>query len=128
MCTLHAVEKSMIKKRHLHLTEEILKENPNICAHAAPSLDKRLALKLSEIPKLGQRAAMAAIKEWDQPISKITHLIFHATSGVNMPGADFHLTKSLGLKPSVKRVMLYHQGCFAGATVLRFCEIHNLKT
>lgn len=39
-----------------------------------------------------------------------------------MPGADYQLTKLLGLKPSVKRVMLYAQGCSAGATVLRLAK------
>ncbi|KAK6772887.1 hypothetical protein RDI58_028125 [Solanum bulbocastanum] len=31
----------MIKKRYLHLTEKILKKNPNICEYKAPSLDAR---------------------------------------------------------------------------------------
>ncbi|KAK4725915.1 hypothetical protein R3W88_030832 [Solanum pinnatisectum] len=35
--------KSMIKKRYLHLTEEILKKNPNICEYKALllTLDKK---------------------------------------------------------------------------------------
>ncbi|CAN1164550.1 Chalcone synthase, partial [Linum perenne] len=72
-----------------------------------------------EVPKLGKEAAAKAIKEWGQPKSKITHLIFCTTSGVDMPGADYQLTKLLGLRPSVKRFMMYQQGCFAGGTVLR---------
>jgi chalcone synthase len=39
-----------------------------------------------------------------------------------MPGADYQLTKLLGLKPSVKRLMMYQQGCFAGGTVLRLAK------
>ncbi|KAJ7298749.1 hypothetical protein O6H91_09G077300 [Diphasiastrum complanatum] len=39
-----------------------------------------------------------------------------------MPGADFQLAKLLGLRPTVKRVMLYQQGCYAGATVLRVAK------
>ncbi|CAN1179353.1 Chalcone synthase, partial [Linum perenne] len=72
-----------------------------------------------EVPKLGKEAAAKAIKEWGQPKSKITHLIFCTTSGVDMPGADYQLTKLLGLRPSVKRIMMYQQGCFAGGIVLR---------
>ncbi|KAK2978114.1 hypothetical protein RJ640_028668 [Escallonia rubra] len=41
-----------------------------------------------EIPKLGKEAAAKAIKEWGQPKSKITHLAFYTTSGVDMPDAD----------------------------------------
>ncbi|KAL0349110.1 UNVERIFIED_CONTAM: Chalcone synthase [Sesamum angustifolium] len=69
-----------------------------------------------------KEAAQKAIKEWGQPKSKITHLVFCTTSGVDMPGADYQLTKLLGLRPSVKRFMMYQQGCFAGGTVLRMAK------
>ncbi|KAL8266126.1 hypothetical protein R6Q59_003470 [Mikania micrantha] len=112
-------DKSMIRKRYMHITEEFLKENPNMCAYMAPSLDARQDLVVVEVPKLGKEAAIKAIKEWGFPKSKITHLVFCTTSGVDMPGADYQLTKLLGLRPSVKRYMMYPQGCFAGGTVLR---------
>ncbi|OIT25716.1 PREDICTED: chalcone synthase 2-like [Nicotiana attenuata] len=115
-------DKSMIKKRYMHLTEEILKENPNISEYMAPSLDARQDIVVVEIPKLGKEAAQNAIEEWDQPKSKITHLVFCTMNGVDMPGADYQLTKLLGLRPSVKRLMLYQQGCFAGGTVLRLAK------
>ncbi|CAN0876019.1 Chalcone synthase [Linum grandiflorum] len=115
-------EKSMIRKRYMHITEEYLKENPNMCAYMAPSLDARQDLVVVEVPKLGKEAATKAIKEWGQPKSKITHLVFCTTSGVDMPGADYQLTKLLGLRPSVKRFMMYQQGCFAGGTVLRMAK------
>ena len=112
----------MIKKRYMHLDENILKENPNMCAYMAPSLDARQDIVVVEVPKLGKEAATKAIKEWGQPKSKITHLVFCTTSGVDMPGADYQLTKLLGLRPSVKRLMMYQQGCFAGGTVLRLAK------
>ncbi|MQL87504.1 hypothetical protein Taro_020047 [Colocasia esculenta] len=115
-------EKSMIRKRYMHLNEEILTENPNMCAYMAPSLDARQDIVVVEIPKLGKEAAVKAIKEWGQPKSRITHLVFCTTSGVDMPGADYQLTKLLGLRPSVKRLMMYQQGCFAGGTVLRLAK------
>ncbi|XP_038984312.1 chalcone synthase 3-like [Phoenix dactylifera] len=115
-------DKSMIRKRYMHVTEEILKENPNMCAYMAPSLDARQDLVVAEVPKLGKEAAAKAIKEWGQPKSRITHLIFCTTSGVDMPGADYQLTKLLGLRPSVNRFMMYQQGCFAGGTVLRLAK------
>ncbi|XP_072965224.1 chalcone synthase 3-like [Typha angustifolia] len=115
-------EKTTIRKRHLHLTEEVLKENPNMSAYMATSLDARQAIVTAAVPKLGESAAVAAIKEWDQPKSSITHLVFCTTAGVDMPGADYHLARLLGLRPSVNRVMLYEQGCFAGGTVLRVAK------
>ncbi|CAL1354434.1 unnamed protein product [Linum trigynum] len=39
-----------------------------------------------------------------------------------MPGADYQLTNLLGLRPTVKRFMMYQQGCFAGTTVLRLAK------
>ncbi|KAK4487312.1 hypothetical protein RD792_006080 [Penstemon davidsonii] len=112
----------MIKKRYMHLTEEVFKENPNMCEYMAPSLDARQDIIVVKVPKLGKEAAQEAIKEWGQPKSNITHLIFCTTSGVDMPGADYQLIKLLGLCPSVKRFMMYHQGCFAGGTVLRMAK------
>ncbi|KAL7611494.1 hypothetical protein Lser_V15G06078 [Lactuca serriola] len=115
-------EKSMVKKRYTCLTEELLKQKPEFCAHMVPSLDERQEIAIVEIPKLGAEAAAQAIKEWGQPKSKITHVVFCTTTGVDMPGADYKLIKLLGLPPSVKRVMMYTQGCFAGGTVLRLAK------
>ncbi|KAF8674776.1 hypothetical protein HU200_048058 [Digitaria exilis] len=114
--------KSMIKKRYMHLTEDILLANPNMASYSEPSLNVRQEILVEEVPKLGAAAAEKALKEWGLPRSQITHIIFCTTSGVEMPGADSRVIKLLGLSPSVKRVMLYHQGCFAGGTVLRIAK------
>lgn len=115
-------DKTMIRKRHMHLSEEILKANPTICEFMGTSLNARQDIVVEEIPKLGAEAAAKAIKEWGQPKSKITHVIFCTTSGVDMPGADYQITKLLGLRSNVNRIMLYQQGCFAGGTVLRLAK------
>jgi len=116
-------EKSAIKKRYMYLTEEILKENPNLCAFMeVPSLDARQAMLLVEVPRLGKEAADKALQEWGQPKSKITHLIFCSTTTADIPGADCELAKLLGLHPSVKRVGVFQHGCFAGGTVLRLAK------
>ncbi|XP_060171421.1 chalcone synthase B [Lycium barbarum] len=114
--------RTMIKKRHMLLTEEILKKNPNLCSYSEPSLDIRQDILVSEIPKLGKEAALKAIEEWAQHKSTITHLVFCTRSGVDMPGADYQLIKLLGLGPSVQRLMMYQQGCFAGGTMLRLAK------
>ncbi|KAK3043373.1 hypothetical protein RJ639_002675 [Escallonia herrerae] len=61
---------------------------------------------------------------WGQPKSKsnITHLVFYTTFDVDMLGADYQLTKLLGLRPSIKRLMIYQQGCFAGGTILHLAK------
>ncbi|KAL6311395.1 hypothetical protein AAG906_025850 [Vitis piasezkii] len=73
-------DKSMIKKRYIHLTEEMLEEHPNIGAYMAPSLNIRQEIITAEVPKLGKEAALKALKEWGQLKSKITHLVFCTTS------------------------------------------------
>ncbi|GFZ10781.1 chalcone and stilbene synthase family protein [Actinidia rufa] len=115
-------EKSTVKKRYMYLTEEILKDNPSLCSYMGRSLDVRQNMVMAEVPKLGKEAAAKAIKEWGQPKSKITHLVFCTTSGVDMPGADYHLTKLLGLQPSVKRIMMYQSSCYGGGTGLRLAK------
>ncbi|XP_078154461.1 stilbene synthase 4-like [Carex rostrata] len=111
-----------IQSKYICGTEEILKEHPNIAACMEPSLDDRLDILVEEVPKLGQKAALAAIKEWGQPVSKITHLIVATNSGADCPGADARLVHLLGLSRTVKRYMLYYQGCHAGATTLRLSK------
>ncbi|KAI8001561.1 Chalcone synthase 4 [Camellia lanceoleosa] len=102
---------------------KILKPNPNIAAKMTPSLDTLLDMEITEVPKLDAEAAiLKAIKDWGQPKSSITHLVFHSTLGTLMPGLDHQLINLLGLDPSVKRFMLYHLGCYGGGTVLRLAK------
>nr|AHY39237.1 stilbenecarboxylate synthase 1 [Plagiochasma appendiculatum] len=113
---------SGINTRYFHCTEDILKANPSMCTYLEPSLDIRQDIAIREVPRLAEKAAIEALAEWGQPRDQITHVVFATTSGVNMPGADLTLTRLLGLNPNVKRTMLYQQGCFGGATVLRVAK------
>lgn len=115
-------DKSGIRKRYLFLTKEVLEANPGIATYMEPSLNVRHDIVVVQVPKLAAEAAVKAIKEWGGRKSEITHIVFATTSGVNMPGADHAMAKLLGLKPTVKRVMLYQTGCFGGATVLRVAK------
>ncbi|KAJ0962820.1 hypothetical protein J5N97_027942 [Dioscorea zingiberensis] len=114
--------RTTVKKRYTHVTEEVLKKNPNMIPYNAPSLDARQDLVITAVPKLGKEAAEKALGEWGRPRSEITHLIFNAMVGVDMPGADYQLLKLLGLSSTVKRTMFYHLGCYAGGTVLRLAK------
>lgn len=112
----------MMKKRHLHVTEELLIENPEMSDDNASSLKSRQVILAKEVPKLGKEAAEIAIKEWGQPKSKITHLVFGTNCDVDLPGSDHELVKLLGLHPSVKRFMLRQGGCHGGGTLLRIAK------
>ncbi|KAL2897899.1 Chalcone synthase 2 [Bienertia sinuspersici] len=115
-------EKTMIRKRHFLLTEEILQANPNMLAYGEVSHDARREMTIDYLPKLGKEAALEAIKEWGQPKSRITHLIVYNTLALSMPGADYELAKALELDPSVHRTVMYLVGCHAGPHILRHAK------
>ncbi|KAM0944275.1 putative chalcone synthase [Dioscorea sansibarensis] len=115
-------ERSTVKKRYTYLTEDILKENPNMCIYKAPSTDVRQEITVPAVPELGSMAAVKALEEWGRPRSEITHLVFCAMTGADMPGADYQLLKLLGLSHTINRTMLYSLGCYAGGTVLRIAK------
>ncbi|MCO5561616.1 hypothetical protein L7F22_015237 [Adiantum nelumboides] len=115
-------DRSGIETRYSILTEEFLKEHPEFYTPSQPSMEQRNAIFAKEVPKLAHEAAIAAIQEWGRPVSDITHLVVATLTGVAIPGADVALTKSLGLRPDVKRVMLYMLGCYAGITALRVAK------
>ncbi|KAI5058743.1 hypothetical protein GOP47_0026913, partial [Adiantum capillus-veneris] len=115
-------DRSGILNRYSILTEEFLKEHPEFYTPGAPSLEQRNAIFAEAVPKLAHEAAVQAIAEWGRPASEITHLVVATLTGVAIPGADVMLTKSLGLRPDVNRVMLYMLGCYAGITALRVAK------
>ena len=71
------------------------------------------------MPVLAAAAAEDAIAEWGRPA---TDLVVSTYSGAHMPGADLRLASLLGLRPSVRRTVLYLQGCTAGGAVLRVAK------
>ncbi|KAM7260073.1 hypothetical protein ACFE04_015814 [Oxalis oulophora] len=112
-------EKSGIKNRYVQMTEEMFSARPNLYTNGAPSYDTRQALLIPAVPQLGKEAALKAIKEWGQPVSRITHLVCSTATGIEMPGMDYRLTKLLNLNPNVQRYMYYQQGCYSGAAAIR---------
>ncbi|RRT62261.1 hypothetical protein B296_00043522 [Ensete ventricosum] len=67
-------DESTVKRRFIHLTEEILKANPTICTPGAPSLEARQDILIEELPKPRKEAGeRGGIKEWGRPKSMINH-------------------------------------------------------
>ncbi|KAK3146493.1 hypothetical protein QOZ80_3BG0267130 [Eleusine coracana subsp. coracana] len=104
--------KSAIKKRYFHHNEELLGAHPEFLDRAAPSLDSRLGILATAVPELTAAAATKAIAEWGRPAADITHLVMAAYSGSHM----------LGFAPSVRRTMLYMNGCSSGSAALRVAK------
>lgn len=74
-----------------------------IYANAAP------ALAVRAIKALGQQV----------PIDGITHLIVASCTGFTAPGTDQRIAATLGLSPSVERLLIGYMGCYAAIVALR---------
>ena len=111
--------KSGIKKRYFHHTEETISRHPEFLDRALPSLGARLRTTADAVAELAAAAAGAAIAEWGRPAADITHLVVATNSGADEPGADLRLALLLGLRPTVRRTLLYLHGCSAGLVAIR---------
>ncbi|CAN6205459.1 unnamed protein product [Urochloa humidicola] len=116
-------QKLGVQKRYLHYTEEMIRAHPEFLYHInSPSLDERLDIAKVAVPELAAEACRKAIAEWGRPAADITHLVVTTNSGAHIPGVDFQLVPLLGLRRTVRRTMLYLNGCFAGAAALRVAK------
>ncbi|KAG2562412.1 bisdemethoxycurcumin synthase-like [Panicum virgatum] len=108
-------EKSGIRKRHFHHTEEMIGCHPELLDRALASLSARLRITANALPELAAAAAEKAIAEWGRAATDITHLVFSTNSSAGLPGPDVRLAALLGLRPTVQRTTLYLHGCSVGA-------------
>ncbi|CAL5032811.1 unnamed protein product [Urochloa decumbens] len=115
-------QKTGIEKRRFHMTEDILRAHPEFLDRELPSLDARIDIVATEVPKLAASAAAKAIAEWGRPATDITHLVFSTYSGCRAPSADLQLASLLGLRHSVCRTILSLHGCYGGARALHLAK------
>ncbi|CAN6211705.1 unnamed protein product [Urochloa humidicola] len=115
-------KKSGIKKRFMHLNEDLLAANPDFTDRTSASLDARVDIASAAVPELAASAAAKAIADWGRPATEITHLIFSTYSGARAPSADRRLASLLGLSPTVSRTMLNLHGCYGGGRSLQLAK------
>ncbi|KAF8704015.1 hypothetical protein HU200_031499 [Digitaria exilis] len=116
-------KKTMIEKRHMHMSDDLLKHNPCITAYKSQSLNLRQQLADATVPLLGAKAAWRAIDGWGRQASDaITHLVFYTTVSGCIPDADFEVLKLLGLPLSTRSFMLYQASCHGGGMALRLAK------
>ncbi|TVU13517.1 hypothetical protein EJB05_40577, partial [Eragrostis curvula] len=114
--------KTGIEKRHFHLSEEVLLAHPEFLDRELPSLDARINMVATAVPKLAESAALKAIAEWGRPATDITHLVFSTYSGCRAPSADLELATLLKLRPTVSRTILSLHGCYGGGRALQLAK------
>uniref|UniRef100_A0A0D9XSM6 Chalcone synthase n=1 Tax=Leersia perrieri TaxID=77586 RepID=A0A0D9XSM6_9ORYZ len=112
-------DKSEIKKRHFYHSEEMIASHHEFTNRESPSLDARLGIAKEAVPELAMAAAARAIADWGRPAADITHLVVATNAGAHAPGPDLRLAAHLGLRPAVRRIVLYLRGCSAGHDALR---------
>uniref|UniRef100_A0ACD6ACS4 Uncharacterized protein n=1 Tax=Avena sativa TaxID=4498 RepID=A0ACD6ACS4_AVESA len=115
-------QRSAIKKRYFYHDEELLQNHPEFMDRTLPSLDARMDIAATAVPELAAAAARKALAEWGRPPAEITHLVVATYTGAHMPGVDLRLASLLGLDPSVRRTMLYMNGCSSGSAALRVAK------
>ncbi|XP_008679466.1 bisdemethoxycurcumin synthase [Zea mays] len=115
-------DRSGITKRYFYHTEEIIGDHPELIVRDLPSLTTRLSVIADAAPKLAAEAASRAIADWGRPAADITHLVVATNAGANEPGVDQLLAALLGLRPTVRRTLLYLHGCSAGLVALRVAK------
>ncbi len=83
-----------------------------------PSTAKRAAAYREHAGPLAARAARQALERADLAPQAVTHLITVSCTGFDAPGADQHLIRELGLKPTVRRTNIGFMGCHAAINAL----------
>ncbi|WVZ51421.1 hypothetical protein U9M48_002569, partial [Paspalum notatum var. saurae] len=112
-------EKSGIKKRYFHYTDETIAAHPELLDRATPSLGARLRITEDAVAELAAAAAVRAIAEWGRPAADITHFVLATNSIAYAPAADLRVATLLGLRPGVQRTLLSFHGCSGGCSALR---------
>ncbi|KAF9619186.1 hypothetical protein IFM89_005740 [Coptis chinensis] len=111
-----------VKTRYVVMSEEILKEYPELALEGLPTVRQRLEISNKAVTDMAIEASQACIKNWGRPVSDITHLVYVSSSEARLPGGDLYLARGLGLSPEVNRVMLYFMGCSGGVAGLRVAK------
>ncbi|KAL5706527.1 hypothetical protein ACHQM5_024684 [Ranunculus cassubicifolius] len=111
-----------VKTRYVVMSEEILKEFPEIAMEGLPTVRQRLEISNKAVTEMAIEASQACIRKWGRPVADITHIVYVSSSEARLPGGDLYLAKGIGASPEVSRVLLYFMGCSGGVAGLRVAK------
>ncbi|XP_047332234.1 type III polyketide synthase B [Impatiens glandulifera] len=104
------------------MTEEILKQYPELAIEGHPTVSQRLDICNKAVTQMAIEASQSCIKKWGRSISEITHLVYVSSSEARFPSGDIYLAKGLGLRPDIRRTTLYFNGCSGGVAGIRMAK------
>lgn len=104
------------------MSREILERFPELAEEGSPTIRQRFSVANEAVLDMAAEACEACLKEWRRPAAEITHLVYVSSSELRLPGGDLHLSRRLGLREDVSRVVLYFLGCYGGAAGLRVAK------
>lgn len=111
-----------MKTRYVVMSDEILKNYPELAVEGVPTLRQRLDICNDAVTQMAIEASQSCINKWGRPATDITHLVYVSSSEARLPGGDLYLAHGLGLKPETNRIMLYFMGCSGGVSGLRVAK------
>jgi predicted naringenin-chalcone synthase len=87
---------------------------------AYPSTAQRMRVYESYAPDLAELAVEAL--DFQEQMSKITHLVVASCTGFMAPGLDHILARRLGLRTDLQRTLVGFMGCSAAVPALRIAQ------
>jgi len=121
-------QNSGIEKRHI-VTPELKKDRKEWhfwgqdYPKTIPGMTERNEMYKKESLLLAHEAAEKAIQAWGGDPATLTHVISVSCTGVVIPGIDFLLIDSLGLKRSISRLGINFMGCFGAFKGLEVAQV-----
>ena len=94
-------------------------DHPLINQPTPPSITELNNFFQIEGVRLSVAACRKAIKEWGGNIAEITHVVSTTCTNSANPGFDHFVTKELGMKSNVEKVLLHGVGCSGGMAAIR---------
>ena len=94
-------------------------DHPLVNQPDAPSITQLNSYFREEGVRLSVNACKKAIAEWGGRVEDITHVVSTTCTNSANPGFDHYVTKQLGVKNGVEKVLLHGIGCSGGLAAIR---------
>nr|AUW30714.1 putative chalcone synthase [Cladonia uncialis subsp. uncialis] len=94
-------------------------DHPLVNHPNAPSIAELNQCFRQEGVRLSISACKKAIAEWGGSVDEITHVVSTTCTNSANPGFDHYVTKGLGLRSGVEKILLHGIGCSGGLAAIR---------